>query len=76
MRLLFPTDTTSLSSRIVRERSYSGEGHSCTGCGGRMFIQTQDGLCPVCRSREFLDEGDVSRIVDEQLEPSDWLQPG
>ena len=73
MRVLSRSDTTLSSSWLVRVLARSGRGHSCGGCGGRMFVETGDGLCPVCRSRRLLGEHEISQIVDGQLGPSDWL---
>lgn len=69
-----PRERNTISSAwLVRALASSGETQLCTACGGRMFVASHDGLCPVCRNTEAQSHGQITTIVEEQLESvSDW----
>lgn len=49
------------SAWLVRALARNGPTHHCDGCGGRMFVKAESGLCPLCYTRR----SEHSRRVEE-----------
>lgn len=75
MHVILRPRTTLSSTWLVRALARSGDGFSCKSCGSRMFVETRDGQCPVCRSCHATRDDQIADIVEEQSREaaSDWL---
>jgi hypothetical protein len=73
MRILPRQENNISSAWLVRVLASSCKIQRCSACDARMFVCSQDGLCPICRSAEAQRDGQVTALVEEQLESvADW----
>ncbi len=74
MRVPSRSRSTISGAWLVRILASHGDSHACTGCGSRMFVQTRDGCCPVCRRQNATREDEIERIAEAQAREvvSDW----
>jgi rubrerythrin len=59
---------------LVRVLASSRKVHACQECGARMFVKAPSGLCPVCFTRQRLEEERVHQIASQQADAAlgDW----
>jgi hypothetical protein len=73
MRILPRQENTISSAWLVRVLASSRKVERCSACDARMFVSSHDGLCPVCRNTQAQRDGQITRVVEEQLESvADW----
>jgi hypothetical protein len=73
MQIRRRTPNTISSAWLVRVLAVRQDIPRCTRCEARMFVASQDGLCPVCRSADHEREQAIHGIVEDQLgAASDW----
>jgi len=51
------------SSHVVRALDLHGPRYHCTGCGSKMFVKSDSGLCPRCFNREKWADSSVSEVL-------------
>lgn len=51
------------SSHVVRALDLHGPRYHCDGCGSKMFVRYDSGLCPRCFNRESQAHGSVSEVL-------------
>ena len=52
---------------LVRVLASSCSRYECRDCGGRMFVKSRTGLCPVCFTREQQRRREIEEIVAEEV---------
>jgi hypothetical protein len=73
MRILPRPKNTISSAWLVRVLASSRKVQRCSACAARMFVSSNDGLCPVCRRAKTECDGQITALVEEQLESvADW----
>ena len=51
------------SSHVVRALDLHGPRYQCGGCGSKMFVRYDSGLCPRCFNRVKHTESSVSEVL-------------
>jgi hypothetical protein len=56
------------SAWLVRVLASSSKVHRCESCGGRMFVRSPSGLCPLCYTRRELRAQHIDAIVQSEAD--------
>ena len=51
------------SSHVVRALDLYGPRYRCDGCGSKMFVKNESGLCPRCFNREKAADASASEVL-------------
>ena len=51
------------SSHVVRALDLHGPRYQCGGCGSKMFVKYESGLCPRCYNRARETESSVGEVL-------------
>jgi hypothetical protein len=51
------------SSHVVRALDLHGPRYQCGGCGSKMFVKYESGLCPRCFNREKAADHSATEVL-------------
>ena len=51
------------SSHVVRALDLHGPRYHCDGCGSKMFVKYESGLCPRCFNREKAADSSATEVL-------------